>query len=255
LAAFREAGVRVRLTAWDDPGEDPADFDLIVLRSTWNYPEAPQAFLKWLDRTAAATHLLNPPEVVAANVHKRYLLRLAEAGVATVPTVVVGQGEAPRLIESETGWVVKPAIGAGSWLTRRFEDDDLALAFMSELSTVEDALVQPYLPSVESGGERSLVWIDGETTHAVAKRPRFHGQDESVTIAEPPTMGERELADRAIAALSPEPPLYARVDLIHGRDGPLVSEVELIEPSLFFLQWPLALERFVAAVLARLQPA
>ena len=255
LAAFREAGVRVRLTAWDDPGEDPSDFDLIVLRSTWNYPEAPEEFLNWLDRASQATHVLNPPDVVAANVHKRYLLALAEAGLPTVPTTLVAKGGAPELPDSATGWVVKPAVGAGSWLTRRFTDRDLALAFLAELSAVEDALVQPYMSSVEEGGERSLVWIGGETTHVVAKRPRFHGEDEAVALAEPPTGVERDLASQAVAALSAESPLYARVDLIAGPDGPFLSEVELIEPSLFFLQHPPALGLFVSAVLDRLQPA
>lgn len=255
LAAFRDAGVRVRLTAWDDPRENPGDFDLIVLRSTWNYPEAPEEFLAWLDRTAQATHVLNPPDVVVANIHKRYLLTLADAGLPTVPTTLVAKGGVPELPDSPSGWVVKPAVGAGSWLTRRFTDRDTALAFLAELTAVEDALVQPYMTSVEAGGERSLVWIAGEATHAVAKRPRFDGEDEAVALAESPSDAERDLAARAIAALSPEPPLYARVDLISGEDGPLLSEVELIEPSLFFLQHRPALTRFVAAVLDRLQPA
>src|SRR6185295_2811306 len=113
----------------------------------------------------------------------------------------------------------------------------------------QDALVQPYLPGVDEHGERALVWIDGEVTHAVRKSPRFHGEAERVSPASVPiSAAEHALAELALAVVD-RPLLYARVDVAPGPEGrPVVMELELIEPSLFFAQSPTALDRLVRAV-------
>ena len=113
-------------------------------------------------------------------------------------------------------------------------------------------LVQPYLPSVEGHGERALVWIDGEFTHAVRKTPRFADGIEQVSEALPISAAEHALGTAALAGLESEL-LYARVDVAPGADGaPVVMELEMIEPSLFLLQSPVALARLVDAVVRRL---
>jgi hypothetical protein len=172
-----------------------------------------------------------------------------------VPTALVRRGSGVTLaaIVAERGWrdvVVKPAVSASSFRTRRFRPDEQAAGgrFLAELSAERDALVQPYLASVEDHGERALIQVDGELTHAVRKSPRFAGEDESVSAAAVPILpAERELARRTFATIG-WPVLYGRVDLAPGPAGePLLMELELIEPSLFFAQGPLALERFVRA--------
>ena len=96
--------------------------------------------------------------------------------------------------------------------------------------------------------ERALVWIDGEFTHQVIKRPRYQGDTEEVSAAMEPFADDLRIADQALACV-PDDLLYARVDVIDGEDGrPLVSELELIEPSLFLLQHPPALDRLIAAI-------
>ena len=113
-------------------------------------------------------------------------------------------------------------------------------------------LVQPYLPSVEDHGERALVWIDGAFTHAVRKTPRFAGGVEQVSDALPISAAELATGTAALAGFGDEM-LYARVDVAPGPDGvPVVMELELVEPSLFLLQSPAALERLVAGVARRL---
>lgn len=258
------AGLSCKVLAWDDPA---AGFDaarMTLLRSTWNYPLAPNRFMAWIDRTAEASDLWNRPEVVRWNLHKRYLLDLAEAGIPVAPTELVAQGSAPGLRElvDARGWssvVVKPAVSASSMNTLRFERSELGLgqAHLRMLADQGDVLVQQYLSSVESHGERALIWVDGKITHAVRKAPRFLGDDEAtsrerVRIA----ARETELASRALevaqSRLAP-PLLYARVDLAPGANGePVVMELELIEPSLYFEQGPAALDRLVEAVKRRL---
>ena len=260
LGALREAGLAVEMLAWDDPeARRPGAFDLCVLRSCWNYFRAPAAFLAWCAEAEATSRLLNPLPVVRWNLHKRYLLELEAAGVPVVPTVLLERGAAADLPgqTADRGWddvVVKPAVSAASFLTRRFRPGESAAGreFLAALLAERDALVQPYLPSAEGSGERSLVWIDGELGHAVRKSPRLAGEDERVSEAVPIAPAEREVAERAMAvgrARVGLPLLYGRVDLLADEAGALrVSELELIEPSLFLVQSPPALERLVRAI-------
>ena len=114
-------------------------------------------------------------------------------------------------------------------------------------------MVQRWMPSVETYGERSLVWIDGEITHAIRKTPRFAGGVEQVSGEVPIADDERAFAERALAPFASEL-LYARVDMVRDAEGVLrIMELELIEPSLFFQQSPAALARFVTAINRRLR--
>jgi glutathione synthase/RimK-type ligase-like ATP-grasp enzyme len=262
-AALARAGIRAQVLAWDDPAAPFAEARLTVLRSTWNYPHRPDDFLRWAE--ALGPRLLNPLAVVRWNTHKSYLDELARGGLPVVPTRFVARGARASLarVLAEQGWptvVVKPAISAGSLHTRRIARDELGAhqAWLEAMVAERDMMVQPYLDSVEGYGERAIVTIDGHTTHAVRKAPRFAGGEEHVSEAVPLAPDERRFAQAALAlaeARFPEPRLlYARVDVARNARGELVlMELELVEPSLFLLQCPAALERFVGAIGERLR--
>jgi hypothetical protein len=259
LNALRDAGLRAERLAWDDPAADFSSARLTLLRSTWNYTEAQDRFTAWLDETAAASSLWNPLPVVRWNLHKRYLVELARAGISVVPTHLVPRGSSERLedVAAARGWrdvVIKPAISAGSRRTLRADAaaHGRGEAHLRELVARTDALVQPYLPGIEGYGERALTYIDGELTHAVRKSPRFAGDPESVSGPLPIGDDEAALAGAALAA-APGPVLYARVDVVRDESGrPMLMELELIEPSLFFTRGPESVERLVRALRARL---
>ncbi|MBI5208352.1 MAG: hypothetical protein HY927_00090 [Elusimicrobia bacterium] len=258
LAALREAGARAEMVAWDDPSVDYARFDLCVIRSTWNYVHRLDAYLAWAKRVAAATRLLNPYGVVRWNTDKSYLKKLSARGVATVPTAFLGRGSTAslRAVASRRGWtdvVVKPRVGAASFSTRRFRAPAFGAGdeFLARRLAGRDMMVQPYLRSVEGRGERAIVWIAGELTHAVRKTPRFSGGHEASSpgLRIPPE--ERAFALRVLEPYAQDL-LYARVDLARGDDGSLMlMELELVEPSLFLLQEPRALRRLVRGCLGR----
>jgi len=263
--ALERAGCETHVVAWDDP--DPArrslaEFDACVLRATWNYFEDPDGFLDWLDDAERACRLHNSAAAVRWNLHKRYLLQLAASGVPIIPTVCLEADEGASLhaLLDERGWddvVVKPAVSAGSFLTRRFGAHELreGQEFLDEGLAERDMLVQPFVEEVDDGGELALVWIDGELTHGVEKAPRFDGADERVTRRPSLEPRHRDFAEACLAAAGVDP-LYARVDVIERADGELwLSELELIEPSLFFPHSPEALERFSSALLRRLRGA
>jgi len=249
------------LVAWDDPSFEAGNYGLCVVRSSWNYQFAPEAFSDWIRTTNAGTTLLNPAKILLWNLHKEYLVELAERGVPIVPTALVRTrtGASIEELTREREWtdiVVKPAISGGSYRTRRFRSSEWAAAqdFLDGLLEDGDALVQRYMESVDTTGEVCLVWIDGEWTHAIRKEPRFADDEEGVTLV--PTIAPKALElSKRITSLIPGWPddlLYARVDLIEDADGELcLSELELIEPSLFLVQHPPARERLIAGIARR----
>lgn len=260
-AAVRAAGLSCEVVGWDAPSVDWSRFRLTLLRATWNYPQNLPAFLDWLARVDPVTRLWNPRALVRWNAHKGYLLELEARGIPVVPTELVRAGSAVTLAEiiERRGWdevVVKPAVSAGSFRTIRASAAggagcaslEAGEAHLRSLAADRDVLVQQYLPAVEGYGERALIWIDGALTHAVRKSPRFEGDSEQVSPAEGIAPAEAALAERVLASID-SPKLYGRVDVAPGPDGqPLVMELELVEPSLFFRHSPEALARLVRAL-------
>ena len=237
---------------WDGP-DQRYDTDVNLLRSPWNYYEASEAFLSWIERIASRRPLINPPEVIRWNIHKHYLAVLQQRSVPIVPTKWFSREEHVDLaaLMQESAWdrvVIKPAISAASFRTRSFGQGEVieAQKFVSQLVAERDVLVQKYMDGFADPGERSLIWIAGEWTHAVRKRPRFDCQIERVEADSPPQPLEIRLAEAAIESQKHRL-TYGRVDVIADERGRhLVSEVELIEPSLFFTHGPAhALERLI----------
>lgn len=266
LAALAAAGHEATAIAWDDGAAAFEGVDACIIRSTWNYYRKAEAFAAWIDSVGARRMLFNPPRVVRWNMHKGYLRELERGGAPIVPTEFVPRGETLDLARrmSERGWptvVVKPCVSAGSFRTHRFTSQQVAEAqqTLDSLSAERDAMIQPFLPAVETSGERSLIWIDGEFTHAIHKHPRFAGQEERVELAsfdESLQAAGRRVIDavRSVGVFPTSDLLYGRVDLMPGREGEwLLSELEVIEPSLFFLEFPPALDRFVHAISHRLR--
>lgn len=245
------------MLAWDGPENEAAPSELVVLRSTWNYHHDLERFLAWIERTAEKTRLFNPAPIVRVNARKTYLLDLEQRGIAIVPTEFVSRGERREIesLASSRGWsvvVVKPVVSAGSFSTRRFDSSEWAAAqrFLDDLTSQRDAMIQKWMPAVETYGERSLVWIDGELTHAIRKSPRFAAEAENVSGEVPITAAERAFAERVMGQLAKDV-LYARVDVIDDGGVLRLMELELIEPSLFLRQSPAALDRFAHAIARR----
>ncbi len=261
--ALAAHGLAAQAVPWDAPPERFAGADLCVIRSTWDYVRRHDEFLAWTARLSASIPLWNPSAVVRWNSHKGYLLALARAGLPVVPTQLVPQSAAspdlrallPALGSDPEGpfdVVVKPAISAGSFGTMRVGGPEALAAGQAHLAALAgagDVLVQPYVPSVDGYGERSLVWIDGAFTHAVRKNPRFAGDAENVSHEAVPIAEEERAVATRVLRMAPGPLLYARVDLVRDEAGaPRLMELELIEPSLFLDRAPAAAARMAVAI-------
>jgi glutathione synthase/RimK-type ligase-like ATP-grasp enzyme len=249
--ALQARGAEARPVVWDEEGVEWGEFDLCLVRSTWDYYEKHREFLDWAEQVEAPSALRNPADLIAWNSDKSYLRELSQDGVPIVPTVWVDRNDGAELeaILNGEGWeeaIVKPVVDLGARNLKRARSGKNSTALEAVLQR-GDAMVQPFLPSIEGQGELSLIYIAGELTHAVRKRPAlgdFRVQSiwgGTVERAEPgPT--QVEIAERALAQLD-EPPLYARVDLVAYTDNaPLLIELELIEPNLYLTHNPPAAE-------------
>ena len=220
---------------WSDEDVDWSAYDVVLVRTIWDYFERHDEFLAWLDRVPVP--MWNPADTLRWNSEKTYLRELEAEGIATIPTA--WDGEVP--------WedaIIKPTVAGGSLGLRRAEKGEpIEPGFMA----------QPFLPDIVSAGELSLVFFDGEFSHAVRKTPaegdiRVQPEHGGVITAAEPTAAELTAAERVIAAAGRDL-LYARVDFVGDT---LLIELEAIEPRFFFEQGPAGAEmRLTDALLRR----
>lgn len=256
--ALEARGAEAWPMVWDGKGIDWCKFDLCLVRSTWDYHEKHRQFLDWAEQVEAASALRNPADLIAWNSDKSYLRELSEGGVPIVPTVWVdldSDADLDELLQGE-GWdeaVVKPVVDLGARNLQRVQKDEGSNALTSVLKRGA-AMVQPFLPSVEEQGELSLIFIDGEISHAVRKRPapgdfRVQSIWGGTVKRTEPGAAEIEVAEYGLAQLD-EMPLYARVDLVADPDGaPNLIELELIEPNLYLTHHPPAADALANATI------
>ena len=258
IDALADAGVRGSMCVWDDPTLDWASFDLTVIRSTWGYWRDLDAFLAW---SRGVPRLWNPYPIVEYSTDKHYLADLAKRSIRVVATTFCDVGETPTFPESR--FVVKPTVGGGSIDAAKYGPDDVeeATAHVAALhQSGRDAMIQPYVTSIDKDGERALVFIDGVFSHAITKGAMlntapdqrdalFRRQQVSKAVA------EDDAVTFASALLHDEPfrdTLYARVDLVRTPEGWAVMELEMVEPWLFLAYDDDAPRRLAEAIRARL---
>ena len=270
--AFQKAGCEVAIAEWDDPKVDWGSFDAALLRSAWDYAERVAEFLAWVERASSLTHVLNPLPLVRWNTDKHYLAQLAAAGAAVVPSTFIEPGDDPAVVlrrfldaHSQAELVVKPAVGAGSRDTQRHRrtEFDAAVAHAKRLLDARrSVLLQPYLGRVDKQGETALMFFEGRFSHAIRKGPLLPPGGaataalfaaESITPRVPGD-DEMRLAEKVVSVVPFGTPLYARIDLIRDDAGaPCLLELEMTEPSLFFVHAAGSAERFAEAVLGRVK--
>jgi hypothetical protein len=257
LDALHRSGVRAEAPCWDDPDVAWGDFDLAVIRSTWDYVPRYHEFLDWLEATERLVPVQNPSSVVRWSTDKHYLVDLAERRVPVVPTQLFEPGGPDPQLSGDGELVVKPTISAGSKDAMRHSDPRSAERHARDLlATGRAVIVQPYQHAIDTYGETGLVFFDGELSHGFHKAPilaldapptdEFFAPEE-ITPRDP-TAAEQDVARAALDACA-DLLLYARVDLVPGADGhPLVLELELAEPSFFLAQAAGSPDRLAAAV-------
>ena len=248
--ALLDGGADVEVVSWDDDVEWER-YDAIILRSTWDYADRIAEFRAWLDAVIRQTRIVNPVPAVAWSIDKHYLNDLARDGVAVAPMTFVEVGDVvPSVDPAAEVFVVKPAVGAGSNRARRCMPNEVADHVLTLHGEGHAAIVQPYLDMIDEHGETALVYLgDGGDLvydHAFSKGAILVSTDvelEGGLFAKEEIGGrtaseaERSLAEDVLSCPSVRafgPLAYARVDMAPTENGPVLLELELVEPSLYF---------------------
>lgn len=257
---LRRLGFDVVPVVWDDPAADAAGFDAMVIRSCWDYHLKPESFTVWLDALdQAGVQVINSSRITRWNLNKEYLKDLAAGGVPVPRTVWVEPGSRVDLEEllRENGIdeaVVKPVISLSAYKTWRTSTAQARghQADFEEVTAERAVMVQELVREVETQGEISFVFLGGEHSHTVLKRPKpgdFRVQEDFGGTREilNPAAALVEQA-QAVLDLAGEPVVFARVDAIDIGGWLVLMELELIDPFLFLGFDDRAPRRFAEAI-------
>lgn len=244
--ALENEGLKVYRTNWDNTKFDWTSTKSILFRTTWDYFNRYSEFSRWLDYVSTKTMVINPTQLIRWNVDKHYLRDLQSKGVAVVPTYFIEPGESRTLKECvrAAGWgntILKPAISGAARHTYKLNANNITEheAIFTQLIAEEAMLLQPFLTNILSKGEVAHMVMGGKYTHSVLKRAKpgdFRVQDDfGGTIHDyHPNAAEIKFIENVMSKIDPIP-AYGRVDVIWDNDDNLVvSELELIEPELWF---------------------
>ena len=244
--------------SWHKQNVDWSEYDVVVIRSTWDYQSDPQAFLKCLEQINAATCLQNSLKLVKWNLSKDYLKDIENQGITIVPTRWFDVFDLAEVADSFEHFnteqlVIKPLISANADHTYRLtrelllnQSDSLQMTF-----TDRPFMVQPFLKSIIEEGEYSLFYFAGHYSHCILKMPKvddFRVQEEhggQLKLVE--ASDEMLTQARHTLASLPDDALYARIDLVRYEQEFALMEVELIEPSLYFNMDANSPQRFAEA--------
>ncbi len=262
-AALRREGLDVDVIPWS-ADIDWSIYDAVQLRTTWDYTEHIEAFLKWANATSKVTRLLNPFAVVKWNYDKNYLKEVDWPLVKTTWLKAGDDFDAIDFVSTST-YFLKPVIGANARNTLRFTGAKRheARYFLNDIWRHQPTLgfmCQSYLDTVETFGEVSAIVIDGRYAHGVRKVPvdgDYRVQDDHGAIDMPyafePYQVEKIICLYQQLERRFEDLFYARFDFLKNKQGDLVlNEVELIEPSLFFRHAPESADLMAARLIERL---
>ena len=244
---LRQFGWEVENVPWDADVDWNA-FDVVIIRSPWDYQQQIDKFLFVLQQIeGSSARLFNSLEIVRWNIDKKYLFEMQSAGIEIVPTLLVDSLTVGKLLKVFQHFqcdeiIIKPTIGANADDTFRInrQTDETTLTSICELFASRESLAQPFLKSIVTEGEFSLIYLDGKLSHSILKTAQqgdFRVQEEHGGGVVPITNPEPELITAAEKTINflPETPLYARVDMVRTNNHTFaLMELELIEPCLYF---------------------
>ena len=248
-------GITSELISWR-ASLDWSLFDLVVIRTPWDYFLHLEEFLSWVDDVEKVTRVLNSNRILRWNSHKKYLKELSSFGVPTVPTVWVTKNQQCADLIDSIEWpivVVKPAVSIGAiGALKGRSQNNLVKQHLKEEVKKGDVMIQPFLESVAAFGELSLVYFNGVYSHSILKKPQqgdYRVQDAygGTNAVFEPEIEAQKIGDQVLSYL-PDFSLYARVDLVKYQNQWLLMELEAIEPELFLPIAPQASVRFAKAI-------
>jgi glutathione synthase/RimK-type ligase-like ATP-grasp enzyme len=255
-------GLDITGVVWNDKNIDWKDFEVVIIKSPWDYHENLAAFTTWLNMLSSlGIKVLNPVDIIKWNSDKHYLETIANNGLAVIQSGFLEKGSSFsdqyfELFHTDK-LVVKPCVSAGAKNTLIIDKAQYAeqSLMVNKLLQEEAFLVQPFLEEIK-GGEWSFIFFNGVYSHSALKTPKqgdfrvqhYHGGSISYPAANPLHI---EQASQYVAML-PGQILYARVDGVVRNGAFELMELEVIDPYLFFNGNQQLLENYYRALVQQI---
>ena len=258
--ALEELGLKTLRLAWDDMFFDWSSTKSVLFRTTWDYFDRFDEFSEWLEIVSKQTTLLNSEALIRWNIDKHYLLDLQNKGIHIAESHFIEQGAKVTLeqLHDILNWketVLKPCISGAARHTYRLDVENFQKheSIFQKLIAKEAMMLQPFQYQIVNKGEVSMMVFNGNFSHAILKKAKagdFRVQDDFGGSIQDYTPSENEIifAEAAVNACN-ELPIYARVDIFEDNEGRIaLSELELIEPELWFRSHPEAAKLLARAI-------
>ena len=257
---LNKLGWEVQTVPWTEKS-DWNEYDLTIIRSTWDYQDNLNHFLEVLDEIEhSRSTLLNSSEIVKWNIDKKYLLELEKQHISVVQTEIYSSLSEEILTDAFDRFqvqelVIKPTISANAYHTHRLRKDSNTLQdILQKLPDDKEWLIQPFMENIVSEGEYSLMYVQGRLTHTILKTAGdddYRVQQEHGGMVSPIADPPEELVESAQKVLDniPDTPFYSRVDLVRtSGENYSLMELELIEPSMYFKYGEGSAQKFAEAI-------
>jgi glutathione synthase/RimK-type ligase-like ATP-grasp enzyme len=259
---LEKLGWSVEEVSWRAKNTDWNQFDVVIIRSTWDYQDDPALFLEVLeDIEKSSAQLENSLESVKWNIDKTYLQELENKGIEIVPTLWRNQFHEKEINSYFDKFdtdeiIIKPTVSANADNTFRIPISEKS-QYLNQLSKVfkdRSFLVQPFMDGIIQEGEFSLFFFGKTYSHTVLKKPKpsdFRVQEEHggrLKFVKNPGEGLLNSAQKLLEKIDPLP-LYSRMDYVRTDNHSFaLMEIELIEPSLYFNMDPASPKRFASVL-------
>jgi glutathione synthase/RimK-type ligase-like ATP-grasp enzyme len=254
-----DEGFETEIVIWDNPELRIEDYDIMLMRSAWDYYYKPYQFKDFLERVkSSGIKCFNPAEVMLENMHKFYLKKIKEWGFDIIPTMFFKKDEDININEvlsfmDGKSFIVKPAISAASFMTKLFDKETEELhQHIKEITIDRDILFQKFIPEIQELGEYSNIFFSNGYKYSVQKMPvsgdyrvqnTYGGVYKQIEVPEIVKQTAQRLADKYLSQC-----LYVRVDGVLHNNKFLIMEVEMIEPDLYMNIIPEAKREFIDSI-------
>ncbi|CAF1098367.1 unnamed protein product [Adineta steineri] len=257
---LQEKGIDIKIEVWTDSDVKWETYDAIIVKSPWDYHYKLDQFNTWLEMLKYQNiRILNPYDRIKWNSDKHYLQHIENAGLKIIPTFWLKKNEKPDLLKyfkllSTEKIVIKPSISASALNTFVHNQDDIieAILKIEQLLQEQDFIIQPFMNQIQTIGEWSFIFFNGEFSHSVLKTPKsgdFRVQSSFGGVAHLKSAPNQliQYAKKYVEIFAKDC-LFTRVDGLDIDGQFFLMELELIEPYLFLLHDKNSFERFYKAL-------
>lgn len=263
--ALEKEKIIVDILVWDDNAVTWTDYDLLIIRSIWDYHLKLKKFIEWLEFLKQNNiKTINKCDEIINNFNKdlQYYY-LFKSGYLLNKRFVYYQKKFKMFYLSvinecqsfgEDSLVLKPIVGASSYNVFKYnkngvkEKNALSLKRVAKKiyrqmkkNNVRGIVIEPFTKEIQKG-EYSVILINKEIEYCIKRYPsRFQERKKTTYVKKIP----KQLVECINSLSNIDFPLYSRIDFVLGKNKPIIMEFELTDPDLYIRNLNISLQKNV----------